>query len=199
MSISSARMAGARPAMIGQRVDVDELVERGHQPLPHRPIIAPAIVEGDHIETASVVAFEQARKQEAHRLFVEFARDIADANPLMAAPGRWGCGRHGKILPHPDARTGLGLLRVLGNRLIDEGLHHGRARAHAVMDQRDLLFQSAPVRPHHAKMQEVAAQPGPARVQRQRAGKIGHRSVVVLPVAPIQIAAIVQAFRKIRP
>ena len=138
------------------------MVEGRFQPGAHRALVAPAIVEGEKLEAALVMALEQAGSQEGGGLVAEFAAEIAEADFFMGAgpPDRG----HGRMAEGGvNLRTGL----KLGGRGAN-GLEHERpggafAGAHARFDLGQQGPVITPVARQHPQMQKIAQRQNRAR------------------------------------
>ena len=147
-------------------------------------IVRRAGAEGEQLEAAFVVLLVQTGHQQAHRLFAEITRDIADAD-LVAGLLRMRLERLRRIAALAiGARTDLRIRRIFHDRLIGEGMDHQLSRADLVMDRRDLLRIIRPVSGEHLQMQQAATQQSAAWFQRQCLLQFGGGACVIKLVAP---------------
>ena len=69
---------------ISQSPHIDETLERGLDPAPHRASIVGAQRNRGGLETRSVVMLEHAGNQDRSRVIVEFCGEISNPDPVMA-------------------------------------------------------------------------------------------------------------------
>ena len=73
--------------LIGRLADVDEPVECGFHPRPHRAVAVPAPRQADGLDARTVMGFEYAREQVGDRVGAEVAADVGHLQSVAVRSG----------------------------------------------------------------------------------------------------------------
>ena len=120
--------AAMRRGVVVEAGERHEVVHRRAQPGAQRRAVLPAPAEGEHLEAAAVVQFEQFGGEQAHRMHAEVARKVPHAD---AAGARRPAAviRHVDGLRHPLVNEALGG-HQLQRRVVGGAEHRQRRCAH---------------------------------------------------------------------